>query len=53
MAKINLTESELQRVVTESVKEILKEMDLRTYDNIKAKGQMKKQTHKNGKPQKK
>jgi tartrate dehydratase alpha subunit/fumarate hydratase class I-like protein len=53
MAKIKLTESELQKVVTESVKEILKEMDLRTYDNIKDKAQMKKQTHKNSKPQNK
>ena len=37
MAKIKLTESELHRIVKESVQEVLKELDWRTYDNAKVK----------------
>lgn len=41
MAKIKLTESELKRIVTESVQEILQELDWRTYDSARAKAQEK------------
>ena len=37
MEKIKLTESELHRIVKESVQEVLKELDWRTYDNAKCK----------------
>lgn len=37
MAKIKLTESELHRIVKESVQEVLNELDWRTYDNARGK----------------
>lgn len=37
MAKIKLTESELHRIVKESVQEVLNELDWRTYDSARTK----------------
>lgn len=41
MAKIKLTESELEKIVAESVREVLQELDWRTYDSARAKAQDK------------